>query len=436
MTGWLEQANRLLLITTVALLCAAGVAAIWPLPKPISVGGVKEQVVSARSSHPSSVETLASPLFALRYSAPTVQLPNLSNEFLYYGMDRRPDAPEQGPTVHIALRGSFDISSFPLGSPIYLQLEKSDSEGNYTFAPKEIETPLWITPEMSDQPGEIVLKVEMRSCEGETVNHPSDHARIVLPETPYGRIPQQQWSLGPHRADNSLLARLRCCWGGEDRLIQELGGSAEPVHRLDFGDGEETYSCFISPGTILYWDKERWQEAPKGFDTRSYPILAVQEIEDRLIHLEVWNVLGKGHLNLSLLRSRESWHGDQIASTLRVMGARSWSRLILEAGQQRLEVSPDDWLIFENNEWHKLATPEEIDLVVSRERTGDLLVIDGVKRTDGRTLLTGRLYSKSRSDVKPIELQLTQSQSGSSVGGDVYESRPPYPQMQPMGMMP
>jgi hypothetical protein len=438
MAGWLELGNKILLIAILLLLCTAGIVAIWP-EREISHSAHRTRVLPALALTKEAEERYApinGPLFALQYVPPVVQLPNLANEFVFYGMDKRPDALPDERSVHLAIRGELEVSTFPINQPIYLQLQKSESEGNYLFLPKGSESPLWVVPQLSEEEGRLALQVRMRCHDGEIVDHPQQHATIVLNETPYGRIPQQSWTVGPHRADNSLLARLRCSWVGEDRLLEELGESNEVVHRLDFGDLEEAYSCFISPQTTLYWDKERWHQAPADFDTRPYPILKVSEIEDRLLHLEVWNVQGKGHLNLSLLRSRESWQLDSMISSLRVLGARSWSRLILEAGQQRLEVSPNDWLFYEESRWHKLSTPEEIDAVVARRKAGELMIIDKVERKEGRTLLIARIYNKTRSEVKQLELQLTQSTNPSSGGHEMADSRPTRPQLQSFGIVP
>lgn len=436
MAGWLELGNKILLLAILLLICATGVVLIWPEPSSgRATQGAKILPAQAAAAE-DRYSPLNGPLFSLYYAPPVVQLPNLANEFMYYGMDKRPDAPAEGRSVHLAIRGELEVSTFPIDVPIYLQLQKSESEGNYLFSPKRSETPLWIIPQKSEEEGRLTLLVRMRCHDGEIVDHPSQHATVVLNETPYGRIPQQSWTLGPHRADNSLLARLRCCWGGEDRLLEELGESKESIHRLDFGDGEECYSCFVTAGTTLYWDKERWHEAPEGFSTQPYPILTIQEIEDRLLHLEVWNVQGKGHLTLSLLRSRDTWQPDQVASSLRILGARSWSRLILEAGQQRLEVSPNDWLFFEESRWHKLSTPDEIDAVVARRKAGELMIIDKVERKEGRTLLIARLYNKSRSDVKQLELQLTQSQSPPSGGAEMADMRAMRSPIHAFGLVP
>jgi hypothetical protein len=80
-------------------------------------------------------------------------------------------------------------------------------------------------------------------------------------------------------------------------------------------------------------------------------------------------------------------------------------------------LSPKDWLLFINNTWVKLQTPDEIDAYVNRKAVGTLFVIDDIVREDGKQALMGTLFNSTRTEMLPVEIPLQQTSPPSGSGG-------------------
>lgn len=349
------------------------------------------------------------PLFALHYEAPKVRLPDLSRELAYYGINGRPDADPDSPLVHLSLQADKEeIFSIPLNQPTYLLYCKGE-EGNYRIAEKGERTSLWITPKsLPDDPSHLRIEVGMCNHEGELVQEPEEYREVTLRESSYGRNPKQIWKLGSFRADNSLLARMRARWIGADQLLELLGEQEGSVHRIEFGEGDSLYGCLVKLGGILYWNGERWCEVDERVDSRAFPILHLKKSEEKVAHIDVWNCDGRGHLAMTLMRYKECWQPERLIGAMKLVGARSWSRFILDSSGERIEVSPNDWLIQLDGSWQKIESVEEIEAVVSGELTGELLIIDKIERREGRTVLQANLFSPLHGELSTLTLPLVQ----------------------------
>ena len=285
-------------------------------------------------------------------------------------------------------------------TPLYLVY----SDNEYFFSPDNKATNLWIEG-VPLQEDELLVNVKMTGENGDLITQPVDHASFVLKKRRLPRFGNQEgFEIGGHRVDASLLARQKARWYGEDLFLEKYGGKEfeEKIdkERIDFGDEGERYSVYVDEDDTLVWKGSQWVPVTEGMQTELFPLLKVRSIDTRLMHFDLWDVSGKGYFKLRILKSRESFIPKTLFQGFKFIGARTRSQFVFEVLEERLLLSPNDWLLRTDQGWKKLSTSQEIDDYVDRKQVGVLFILDGVKRVGGRQLLLGTLFNSTRTELQ------------------------------------
>jgi hypothetical protein len=420
---WLSWLNCILL--SFALLLGS-VGFIYWLKQPVEIvcGNLRSKECrlpkGAFELDEQAYQQVGEPLLALQQAPPTMQLPDLRQQLIYYGKNGRPDAQTLHTLLHFSLNGNAkNVVSIAPGEKLYLVYDRKNSSGRYSFSPENEKTSLWIEGTPVDN--EVQLQVTMENDKGELISEPQTFAQFRLPEKEFIRYGGTNWEIGTFRVDGTLFARQRARWFGGDRFLEHHGGEEfkdiEGKQRIDFGENDDLYSVFVKVGDCLIWDQNRWKVISPGEESLHHPLLVVKKIDERLMAFELWDVEGKGKIVLNLLKTSEPW-AVQNAQTLQHMfkflGARTRTQCVFEINRERVILRPSDWLLLTAKGWKKLATEEEIDNYVKRKLSGTLFVFEGISRKDERQIMLGTLYSPARHESQAIELALQVGGSKSS----------------------
>jgi len=360
----------------------------------------------------SSYDAIGSTLFTLKFSPPKMQLPDLRKLLTYYGPNGRPDLNLNSDAVYFGLANTKDQGSVSPGNRLYLLFDRTQNPPRYIFSPGNSPTTLWIEAKPSDSGAEVT--VAMMNEEGDIVREPATRSQFDLPQKEFAQFHRgAQWKIGENRVDGTLLARQKAKWYGSDKFFERHGGDEyeemAKKQRVDFSDGEEVYSVYLSKGDSVFWDGERWQVAELGPQTEGKPLMQLKKVADRLLTFDLWNGDGTHKVVLNLLRSQERWSPQKIQQDFRFVSARTRSQYVFEVDKGKMTLAPQDWLVKTDSGWEKLDTIEEIDDFVERKVQGPLFVFDGVEKRDDRQVLVGTLFNSSRTDLKQIELDVPQS---------------------------
>ncbi|MCE2982297.1 MAG: hypothetical protein LW832_01905 [Parachlamydia sp.] len=409
---WLNRINLAIAAMMITLFAASGI--IW-LKNPREILDVNLKAKTSRlpkSSFemlPEAYEAIDGSLLALSQASPSLQLPDLRQQLIYYGKNGRPDAKTVRPLLHIGLAGTKTIHSIAPEEPLYLVYEKKTGAGRYVFSPNNEKTSLWIAAKPLEGEAELVVHL---ANDQEMITEPENFHILRLPEKEFARYGGTSWELGSWRVDGTLLARQKARWYGFDRFLEKHGGEefkeASGRQRIDLTDNDEIYSIFVKVGDCFIWDN-RWKAIEPGADSIDKPLLLVKKIDERLMTLELWDVEGKGKVLLNLLKTTEPWmtqNSQHIQKMFRFVGARTKSQCVFEINQERMTMRPSDWLLLTNKGWKKITTSEEIDQYVKRKSPGTLFVFEGLSRKDEKQVMVGTLYNPSRSDCQTVELVL------------------------------
>lgn len=406
---WLDFVN-IAIFAFLAILLIAAISIEWGR----SGAAAPKEVREKKRTHPAMkfaqkqeiYDLIGEPVLSLEYQPPRMQLPDLRQQINYYGQNSRPDASADSSLLHFTLANSQEMVSIPPNESLYLVYNKDDGMGNYHFSPNNKETSLWMTGTPGEK--EVAVEVRMRDEKGDIVVAPEVHAQFQVKEKEFARFGGKPWEIGKWRVDGTLLARQHARWHGIDKFLERHGGEEfqEWVgkNRIDFNDKEEAYSVYVGEGSVLIWDDEHWKAVKPGKDSRGLPLLVVKKIDERLMNLELWDPDGKKKVALNLLKSMETWLPKNVQQDFKFLGARTRSQFVFEVDDEKMLLSPNDWLLLTEEGWRKLGTPEEIDDYVQREEIGTLFVFDGVQRVGDQQILHGAIYNASRTQVHDVEL--------------------------------
>lgn len=411
---WLSWLNCLIIGLIACLLVAIGVLWMRQTEEIISsnpIGKSSSLPKRAFMMPQEAYKKIGEPLLMLQNAPPTIQLPDLKQLLVYYGKNGRPDAQSNRTLLHFSFTGSKNVISMPPEEKIYLIYDKKNAVCRYNFSPNNEETSLWIEGVLAEN--EVLIKVFLKNDKGELITEPENHAQFKLPEKEFIRYAGTAWELGGFRVDGTLLARQRARWFGPDRFLEKHGGEeyqyVSGKQRIDFGEQDHIYSVFLAPGDCLIWQDNQWKLTQPGESSLNYPLLVAKKVEDRLMNFELWDTEGKGKVVLNLLKSVEPWmlqNGNAIQQMFKFVGARTKTQCVFEINQERVLLSPSDWLLLTQKGWKKLETAEEIEDYVKRKLTGTLFVFEGLTRKEERQVMKGLLYNSARSDYQTIEMPL------------------------------
>lgn len=376
-------------------------------------------------------DAIGEPALSLYYSPLSVQLPDLRRFLTYYGKNGRPDAKEEKPFLYFLFNGNKTPTPVAPGERYYILYDRKQSPPQYVFSPRNAITPLWI--EVNTQGNGAIVHVGMQVGNDQDGKENVSTFSFNLPEKEFPKNGGSTWELGAMKVDGTLLARQKARWYGIDKFILRHGGDEfkefQNKQRIDFGDKDKIYSIYVQLGDCVIWDKdERWKVVEPGAATVDRPLMCVKKVDERVMNLELWDVDGKGRITLNLIRVQEPWRPQNLEQSFKFIGARTRSQYIFEINNERMTLSPEDWLVQTPQGWKKLDTPEEIDDYVERRLIGPLFVFDGVEKKAEKQVMTGVLFNASRTESAPIEISLQQgSPAQQKETKNTNEQKPPAP---------
>jgi hypothetical protein len=416
---WLGWVNYCLLAVAGCLILIGCAYLFWrPSEILISETPLPKTALPKRSFEMSkeAYEAIGEPLLALQFAPLSMQLPDLKRYLIYYGKNGRPDAMAEKPLLHFSFSGNKIVSSVTPGEKLYLLYDRKLNPAQYIFSPGNSPSSLWI--EAGAEGNEAQVKVAMQGENGELITEPESNAGFTSPEKEFVRFGGTAWEIGSHRVDATLLARQKARWHGTDLFLTKHGGpeygDMAGKHRIDFGEGEETYCVYVDVNDALIWENDQWKVVKPGRESLGKPLLVIKKSEDRLKTMELWDPEGKGKITLNLLKSMDAPTSANVQNNFKFVGARTRTQFVFEIDGQRMLLSPHDWLLSTKEGWIKLQTPDEIDAYVDRKLVGSLFVFDAIEKREDKLSLVGTLFNASRADMQSVEIPLQQGTPSSN----------------------
>lgn len=345
----------------------------------------------------------------LEYQQPKMRLPDLRPLLQYHGHNMRPDA-KDADSLFFSIGPITDTNpSFSIKSKekIYL-ISQQNPVQPFALSPGNRPSSLWIEAENK---GPIAhIKTQMKDDRGNIIVEPVDRANFTLTEKPVS-AQSKGFMIDQFRADPTLLSRQKARWKGRDLFLEDHGGEEFEKNigkqRIQFDEGEDSYSIYLSKDDVMIWKDGRWIVPEPGMKTNSFPLARVNKLEERVIALELFDITGKNKVALNLLKVQET--NPNLLSINRdfhFIGARTKIHSMFKISNDREIVGPDDWFLQTSDGWKKLKTAKEVDAYVSGLTPGSLLVIDRIVKQNEDQWLHATLFNRSRSAKEEVLLPL------------------------------
>jgi hypothetical protein len=364
---------------------------------------VKEEKHSTRS-----VCSLDSEALTIDAVHEDFHLPSLIDEISLVGVSSRPDFESARERMLLYLKGSKQGVIANPGEKLFLCF----IDGKLRFS--DYATPLWLKtlPEYGGAEISISLWLPMEGRERVIADSITFHLNLS---------PQKNGKTVIRELDglsSEVMHTLTSMqWWGQDELYSTYGGveykDRVGKERLVLGNGKEI--LFLQKGDYLFWNGRKWRVASRADLLENQYIARVRSINSSKLEMDIWGKEGVFRQPITFSKAAaklSDFKMDQVMTRIR---QRTSSRVSCKLGQKNTILRRGDWILHQSGSWHVLRTLDEIEKYLDHKTKGDLFVLDGVEKEDGKGLLRGHLFDESRSHVEPIALSLTQKEKKKEV---------------------
>lgn len=332
----------------------------------------------------------------------TLEVPDLRQLLLYCGSSQRPDSKDRI-FLQFAFRTTMQPISIAQGEKIYL---RSDAKSRIAFSEGNSPTSLWFIAKKVGN--EAIIELFLSDQNGTIITTPLQAHNFSLPEV---ALPTTQrvvyWNTPDGTALGTLFRSTPATWYGRDLFLQEYGGEqfahAKDRERIEFTDGSESYSCYVGVGDCLALIDGRWTEVVPGEESLKHALLQVRTCDAQSLLFDFWDEDGKNRASITLQKSPTPPFSDADLK-MRIVGAKARKKWITEINNKRELIREDDWLLFVDSKWQKLATIDALDAYVMGQNRGNLLVFEGIQKIEGKSFLVGKLFNEMRNQYISISI--------------------------------
>lgn len=423
---FLLKINRFLMLASCTCVIGMIFYIFYPVDVPTTFSKLNENSKMPKELFTSlgNFQSIGNGPLSLRNNS-SLTLPNLKDQFIFYGMNDRPDADKNSPSLFIGIRGNEEIAALSK-QKIYFSKTMENKQIKYRLNQTDSPGSLWL--ELAQSTEEIEAGQEVQFKIG------LDDPKIAINPVVFHLKPEIQslrgknWELDSVKVDSGLLSKQKARWIGLDLFLEKHGGlffeQNRGKQRIDFGENDTLYSCFVKEGDCLVWKEGRWVWSEPNESTRGFSLLQITKIEERLIQLTLWSPEGWQKIKSTLIKVQDLTETYKNISAFNYLGAKGWNEWIFEVSGKREKVKPLDWWLKQETGWKKLSSKNEIESFVALKIRGDLLVIEKIIQKDNQPYLMGHLFNSARTKMHQIELPLKQKKNESLSAHESIESKP------------
>lgn len=345
-----------------------------------------------------SYEAIGTGSLSLNAARSSQFLPRLIHELVLIARNTRPDAPCAEPCILVGSKATGEERCIKVGENLYLSELDREKEGRRGLRFSSTESSMWIKP-VSFNRSNVTFEA-YRFLEEEKKE---EKAPLVLSPS------QEQMSARGSTAQKEgaafvkAMREARHC--GRDRLLETYGGESfralKEKEKVQFGEGENSYVCFVSSGDLLQWHEGRWRQILPSEVSASEPVAQVKTASLRGVEIELWDETGFFRLpiRVEMLAARHMSKEAPLFTSIRL---RNGSQVTCIAGKRRLVLREGDWLLKTSSGWRNLRRLEQIEDCIHHRLIGELFIFDGLETVQGKTVMKGHLFDAMRTEMQAV----------------------------------
>ncbi len=216
------------------------------------------------------------------------------------------------------------------------------------------------------------------------------------------------------------LKSLRSAQFWAKDLFLELYGTVEAgasgnAYKIAVEYNEGLQILQARDGDFLVYMSDGWAKAPLEMAAEK-PLAQVIKQEQGKLFIRIWDSSGFMSGVISLTPAAPAAIASKVETEFVSPRLRNSAEVSCLLGQRRVVLKPGDWwLKEENRSWYSLKKIGEIDDFVSFKREGELFVVDSLEKNQGRSMLKGRLFDKTRQFAQMVSLPIAEGRTGGVV---------------------
>ncbi len=347
----------------------------------------------------------------------------LQNMLVLWARNTRPDASLKVPQALIGLKDSSLMRALAGGERLYLHWEPqfyASRQSNGPPAPvafSEGPTCLSIAPVVvSDRDGSFDLLFDA-SLGGS--DEDSRSAGFFL------EVSQMQNPLSRDFIHAPWMKSLREArfWTG-DAFLTLYGGNEyrEDSKMCKIEMGRQVLSAHI--GNFLVYQGSEWKKGSLT-EAKGMPLARVGEIKEGQLEVEVWDPSGFYREQIRLLPLGSPPPVSKMEAVFLSPRMRSSSQVSCVLGKRRVVLKAGDWWFKGSAGWRSLKKQQEIEDFLSYRLLGELFVVDGLDKVQGKSVLKGHLFNHTRKETVVVSLPVAEGRVSSPLPTNAKFSPPP-----------
>ncbi len=326
-------------------------------------------------------------------------IPNLSREIFILGRNSRPDAQALDSQVLLALRCSQEKVLVANGEQVYLALEEG-LEGSWRFSNEP--TSLSFCPFILDR-NSVLLDVSMHIA-------PSEN-QIAVDEKMQFIIKDREATVDA-KAEKSQSMSLcikplkEAVYLGRDLFLENYGAKNTNCNKLEVTYLDQRESYFLSKDDYLLWNGSSWNAIDIEESDANKPLAQVTNISARSMDLTIWDSSGFHPVRIKLTAPPSIKPNYQLEELFFQTKMRTAKQISCRLGNKRMLIKSGDWLLKEEDTWRHLRKLDEIDDFIAGKLKGELLIFDGLSKSEGQWILTAHLFDSMRTAMQEFQFPI------------------------------
>lgn len=184
--------------------------------------------------------------------------------------------------------------------------------------------------------------------------------------------------------------------------------SGSEIYKIVLETKEGRQILQIREGEYLVYQEGYWKQAPLDEAVKK-PLARIYQATHDSLQLQVWDSSGFTSRILSLPQAPCSAIASPIDQEFMSPRLRNSNEVSCLLGKRRVVLKPGDWWLKEEGRgWHCVKRLNEIDDVMAYRYDGELFVIDSLDKMQGRSVLKGSHFDKTRQFMHVISLPVSE----------------------------
>jgi hypothetical protein len=353
------------------------------------------------------LDSIGSGPLSLRPKIACGWMSRIAEELSLISFNSRPDVLQKDAKILVAAQGGKEQMIIPNGKMLFLQ-ERSEGKG-LEFS--ESATALWAKPILLDN-GSVLVEAgrKLISKEGALVGEEKGEFIASL---------QKSATFRHQEGQITCLSELKKgIYLGQDPLIGLYGGKEyaewKDKVKLEFSSEGRTYAVFVGLNDFLQFKDKEWRFVPQQAIDPHLPLAQTVAVSSKGVELQAWDESGFFCVSVAVdAASKPGASGvthDLLPGSLRM---RSNTQVSCVLGKKRLILKKGDWLLKTAAGWRNLRRADEIEDCLFHRVKGELFIVDGIEKQQGKSVLQGHLFDPYRTAVNLIHLPIDVEKKGS-----------------------